>query len=60
VLKNTPLPEKLVLLAWLAQRFVTHSRAAHRLASKVFGQITDGNIAAEIERQVEALNAKGK
>ncbi len=60
VLKNTPLPEKLVLLAWLAQRFVTHSRAAHRLASKVFGQITDGNFAAEIERQIEALKAKGK
>lgn len=57
--QKVPLNPKLILLSWLARRFVTHSRAAERFANKVLDQITGCDITAKIEIQIIALNTEG-
>lgn len=57
VLRNVSLPPIIVLLAWLAMRFVTHSRAAKRFATKALGQNAYGDLASEIEAAIADLIA---
>jgi len=59
IVAKTTINPRILMLAWLADRFVTHSRAAHRFANKVLGQIEDQGIIAEIDGQTIGLNAKG-
>ena len=58
VVQKAALNPKLILLSWLAKRFVTHSRAATRFANKVFGQISGQDLISEIENKMIALNEK--
>ncbi len=52
LLAGAPLAPRLVLLAWLARCFVTHSRAAQRFAQKVFGQFGGRDVSQEILNQI--------
>jgi hypothetical protein len=55
-LQKAGLNPKLILLSWLARRFVTHSRAATRFASKVLGQTSGRDLISVIENEIIALN----
>jgi hypothetical protein len=49
---------KLMLLAYLAARFVKHSRAAQRFAKRVLDHILGWDFVDEIDSHIFALNSK--